>query len=42
MDAVTDAADTGQLLDVVVDELAGTIPLVPDHRLLGLEVLETR
>ena len=42
MDAMADTTDTAQLLDIDVDQLAGTISLVPDDRLLGLEVLKAR
>jgi hypothetical protein len=41
MDAVTDTTYTAQLLDVEVDQFAGSISLIPDDRLLGLEALET-
>ena len=39
-DAMAHDLDAPQLLDVHVDELAGAISLVPDHRLLRLEALE--
>jgi hypothetical protein len=40
VDAVTDATDTAQLLDIDVDELARAISLVPNDRDLGLEAFE--
>jgi hypothetical protein len=40
MDAMSDSADTSQLLDIHVDELARVISLVSDDRLFGLEALE--
>jgi hypothetical protein len=42
MDAMTDAADTAQLLDVHVDELARLVPLVSANGLFGFEALEPR
>jgi hypothetical protein len=42
MDAMTDAADTAQLFDVHVDELAGMLPLVPANGLFGFEAPEPR
>jgi hypothetical protein len=41
-DAMTDAADAAQLLDIHVDELAGMLPLVSANRLFGLQALESR
>jgi hypothetical protein len=40
MNAVTDTSDTAEFLDVDVDQLAGSVPLIPDGRLFGLQVLE--
>jgi hypothetical protein len=42
MDAVTNAADAPQLLDVDMDQLAGTISLVPNNRLLRLKASKPR
>jgi hypothetical protein len=42
MDAMTDAADAAELLDVHVDELAGLVPLVTATGLFGFEALEPR
>jgi hypothetical protein len=42
VDAMSDTADTPQLLDIDVDQLAGTISLISDHGRLGLEALEPR
>jgi hypothetical protein len=41
MDAMTDAADTAQLLDIHVDQLARLVPLVSASGLFGFEVLES-
>jgi hypothetical protein len=42
VDAMTDTADTPQLLDVDVDQLTRAVSLVSDDRLFGLEALEPR
>jgi hypothetical protein len=41
-DAMTDAADAPELLDVHVDELAGMLPLVSANGFFGLQALESR
>lgn len=40
MDAVSDATDSAQFLDVQVHELPGPVPLVPDRRLGRIEHLQ--